>query len=76
MLFKYVTYKLNVDKWMKAQCDYLLWMDIIIQSYILENVAIKVCKHTVTTRDVLIKIRIIIGDLKLETLLLQWLEQI
>ena len=51
-------------------------MDIIIQHYILENVAIKVCKHTVTTRDALIKIRIIIGDLKLETLLLQWLEQI
>ena len=51
-------------------------MDIIIPPYILENVAIKVCKHTVTTREVLIKIRIIIGDLKLETELLQWLEQI
>ena len=48
-------------------------MDIIIPPYILE---IKVCKHTVTTREVLIKIRIIIGDLKLETELLQWLEQI
>ena len=76
MLFKYVTYKLKVDKWIKAQYDHLLWMDIIIPPYILENVAIKACKHTVTTREVLIKIRIIIGDLNLETLLLQWLEQI
>ena len=76
MLFKYVTYKFKVDKWIQAQYDYLLWMDIIIPPYILENVAIKVCKHTVTTREVLIKIRIIIGDLKLETELLQWLEQI
>ena len=64
MLFKYVTYKFKVDKWIQAQYDYLLWMDIIIPPYILENVAIKVCKHTVTS--VFIKIRImVIWNLKL-----------
>ena len=64
MLFNYVTYKLKVDKWIQTQQGYLIWMDIIIPSYILETIAIKVCKHTVTIREVLIKIMTIIGGLE------------
>lgn len=44
--------------------SYLIWMDIIIPFYILETIAIKVCKHTVTIREVLIKIMTIICGLE------------